>query len=254
MNAFARWWWCVVLVACGASSEPESAGAASGTEGAERVGPVSPAPPAEPIDLRYHMNTSFWGAVAVRDALIDGDLERAREEALRLSRQAFPEHPDAWDPWVAEMQGAAAEVSLAPDAQGVGRALGLVATTCAKCHARTHRGPEYQELDKQGAASWKDEDLTDRMRQHWWAANELWLGLVTPSELSWSRGASALRHVFLTAPEREGAPLSAAAHEWLLEVRALGERARRSGTPNARATVYGELLARCGSCHGGGSP
>jgi hypothetical protein len=97
--------------------------------------------------------------------------------------------------------------------------------------------------------SWKDENLTDRMRQHAWAADELWLGLVTPSELNWRRGARALAHTFLTAPAQDGEEVSEPAHQRLLEIRALGEEASRAGTTESRAIVYGDLLSRCGQCH-----
>jgi hypothetical protein len=245
-----RWMGCIVLLACGPSAAPEEPSPAAPSEGAEQpAGQGTQAQPGAAPDTPHHMNRSFWAAVAVRNALMDGNLDEAKRQASTLAQQDFGGYPDDWRRWVAAIQKEAGDIAVAGDVHEAGRSLALLATACGGCHLEKNTGPAVAELQRPDAETWKDEELTDRMKQHFWAENELWFGLVTPSELGWRRGARGLAHTFLTAPDDEGKPVSEPTHEALLEVRKLGEEASKAGTTQLRAELYGKLLAKCGDCH-----
>lgn len=164
-------------------------------------------------------------ALDVRDAVIHGDLTAARANAfrfagLRISRGRTIEYEEG----AIEARQVAASVAAAPDLERTAAAVGQLAKTCADCHARMS-GPTRLVPEPVPHRA-------GRMTGHAWAMNELWSGIVGNSEEPWHAGAAAL------ASE---APTT--------EVRAIAERAARASDPNARAAVYGELLATCARCH-----
>ena len=94
------------------------------------------------------------------------------------------------------------------------------------------------------------------MRRHQWAMDRLWDALVVPSDDAWNAGALALAEAPLVpeqlTPSKSPAPRVA---ELAQTVHDLGLKAASADRGDARAEVYGELLATCAECHkwlGGG--
>lgn len=238
----------VLLAAC---TEPESASTYE-TSGAEQPDQaqdgVADAAPERP-DLKYHMDVSFWAAIDARDSLINGNLTKVRGFGNALATQDFSYLPDQWQPWVKRMQQKAADVEVAPDLNAAAQSVSDLAVTCGNCHWATDAGPHRQPFDRAGAVPGEPEELDERMYRHQWAANELWMALITPSFKAWSRGAMALRRAPVDPPTQDGEAIDPAMQTRLEEIRNIGTRAVSASSVEDRSRMYAELLAKCAHCH-----
>lgn len=215
----------------------------AGSEGAGPSAPASAAPsrsigPA--VMLRHEVFS-----VAVRDAIVRGDLATAQRNARDLGAIRVNGSPE-----IAEraqtMSDAAKAIAAAPDLSAAARATGGLVQTCADCHARL-TGPTRLAIEP---APRDEGGRRGRMRRHVWAMNELWDGLVGNSEAPWRAGAAALADPALASSELIPAKSRTPEVERLAEdVRTLGARAAAADDTTVRAGLYGELLATCADCH-----
>ena len=150
-----------------------------------------------------------------------------------------------------DMKAAAARSTGASDLKEAGRDVGLVARTCGDCH--TSFGRPGILVEPPGAMS---SGAHASMRRHQWAMDRLWDALVVPSDDAWNAGALALAEAPLVpeqlTPSKSPAPR---VEELAQTVHDLGLKAASADRGDARAEVYGELLATCAECHkwlGGG--
>jgi hypothetical protein len=94
------------------------------------------------------------------------------------------------------------------------------------------------------------------MQRHQWAAQQLWEGLVVPSDDAWSAGALVMSEAPLEPEELSPGHSSAPrVGELALAVHDLGAKAGVSDRVSVRADLYGQMLASCADCHkwlGGG--
>jgi hypothetical protein len=195
------------------------------------------------------MQATFWMAVIARDAVIAGDLAAAKRAASALAKHDYAGTlPAAWKHWIARMQQRADEVVLAPDLEAAAGAVAALGSSCGDCHdaqsTRARRGDER-------ALPWQDppDDVAQRMDRHAAGAEQLWQGLIGPSEPAWLNGTITLTRAPLSAPERDGEEMDPALAAQIEEVRTLAKKARAATSYQGRAAVYGELLARCANCH-----
>jgi hypothetical protein len=84
------------------------------------------------------------------------------------------------------------------------------------------------------------------MTDHAWAAARLWEGLVGPSPALWSTGAGALADSTLTIVA-EGGELGVG--DDVARIKLLATRAKKAETQDARAELYGQIMATCARCH-----
>ena len=228
----------LAVAACGGSTPPPTQSAPTT---AEAAGP-------EP-DRGHHMLQTFWMAVDARDALIDGDLERAKTAARALAHynygDAFP--PD-WKHWVGEMQQLADEAALAGNVDEAAQAIGALGVTCGNCHWQQLSGPRGPRTEPE---PWHDppDEVTERMQRHQLAAEDLWAGLITPSEEAWRNGTITLTRAPIEAPQEQGDPVDPQFAERVEAIRELGQRARTVRTHGERGQIYGQLIATCAHCH-----
>jgi hypothetical protein len=195
------------------------------------------------------MRASFWDTLEARDALIAGDLARAKQAADRLARTDYAATlPPDWMPWTARLQQHAADLSLAGDLGGAAQALGRIALVCGECHELHDAGPAHPRVQ---SLPWEDppEALDARMQRHQLGIAQMWDGLVLPSEQAFRSGTVTITRAPLRAPEQATAPIAEALKARVEEVRALAKDARRATTYEERGRVYGELIARCAQCH-----
>jgi hypothetical protein len=231
---------------CEAVSTPKSA-AASGSEGAPAATRASPA--SAPPDLAAHMQASFWEAIRARDALISADLPAAQRAAEALANQDLhPLVPADWLHWVNAMQQSARELSMAPTLASASAEIARLALICGECHELHRRDPDRGRTDPQPWPEPQD-DLEFRMLRHQIGADQLWDGLVLPSENLFRSGTMTLARAPLAPPEQNGRPVGPALQERIEAVRTLARQAREATTYSERGRVYGELIARCADCH-----
>ncbi|MGD8860826.1 MAG: hypothetical protein PVI30_12520, partial [Myxococcales bacterium] len=240
----------LLIAACDSAgvAPAESSSAAAQTTGTEA--PVADAP-----DTVHHMQSSFWTAVEARDLLVAGDFEGAKRAAATLSKEDFSNLPDSWKTWVGEMQRVADEIAIAPDVRAAAIGVGRLGVTCGDCHWAQGTGPDQPRPDP---LPWKDppDDLLERMDRHQAGADQLWLGLIAPSEDAWRAGTVSLTRAPLAPPQEDGEAVDDELAQEVAQVRQLAVDAREARTHDERARVYGEFLATCASCHAvlGGGP
>jgi mono/diheme cytochrome c family protein len=188
-----------------------------------------------------HMQEHFTQVSTIQDAVIRGDLEAVAEPAEWLARhRPVDSLPAGWEPYVADMSLAAQralEASTIEDAAAAAAAMGLA---CGACHQATETGPKFT----LGAEVNTARGVGAHMQRHRWAADRMWEGLVGPSDTSWAWGAASMREAALRP---QGQPEQI--EDLAKQVHQLGAQAEEAIEPEARATVYGELLGTCADCH-----
>ncbi len=238
----------LALTQCAHASGKRPAAAAASAGPATQASAAAPA--GEPPDRGYHMQATFWRALDVRDALIAGELARAKLFASTLAThddvRAFPED---WKHWVAAMQQQADNVSLAPDLASASQAIGALALSCGDCHDQMRKGQRALPPPDPRLHDQPPDTLSERMYRHRLAADELWLGLIEPSETLWKRGTVTLTRAPLEPPVKDGEEVDARVAEDLERIRALAKAARAARSHPERARIYGQIIARCAACH-----
>ncbi|MDJ0652916.1 MAG: hypothetical protein QNJ40_02100 [Xanthomonadales bacterium] len=200
---------------------------------------------ADPPAVESHMREHFARATLLQTAIIEADLERAREQAAWLADHGSPQGlPDGWQPFVEDLRGLAAEISAARGLVVAAGATADLALACGRCHQKfqVNTWLESTSMPPQG------NDIADRMARHQWAADRLWEGLIGGSDSAWLRGAEILAEVPLTATQVLGEPSTTA--DFLADrVHRLGREARETARQESRARLYGNLLTTCAECH-----
>jgi len=205
-------------------------------------------PPATPEEtLSAHMEEHLDRVTETRDAVIAGDLEAAKESATWLSEhEPAAQIQEAWIPHVENMKQAVAGASAWATIEEASRAVAEMAHSCGQCHttvaATITRAPVPEPQPGKGIAA--------HMRLHAAAADRMWKGLVSPSELSWGMGA---RTIGVKALGPGDLGLEGTAPEAIVElakaVHTLGVKAAEAAAGEERVTAYAELLGTCGGCH-----
>ena len=236
----------LALMAPGCRSTPQD----------EQAGPTRESP--EPGDtraagVRARMRGHETHGRAMRDAVERGDLDVAKVEAKALANLPVDGPIDGvWRPMLDGMKIAAGQMASAKDLAEAASDVGLVAKTCGDCHGLLGRRGVMV-----GDAGLPATGATAAMQSHHWAAARLWDGLVVPSNDAWQVGALALSEAPLSpellTPGRSPVPRVG---DLVQSVHNLGRKAQTLESADARAELYGHVLATCSSCHGwsGGGP
>ena len=209
---------------------------------------------AEDIELGDHMARHGTHLTDTRDAIIDGNLERAA--ALGQALAASPRIgglPENGAPFEVAFFAQATRIGEATDLVEAGRAVGRTAQACGDCHAALSGGParEGGEAPADGGA------LSHEMARHSWAAERMWTGLLLDDAALLAEGMAALEAAPLVPtglPSASNLPTELAALEVTVHDKAAAAvRAAESGGDAGGA--FGEMLAACATCHlatGGG--
>ena len=237
----------LAISACKATNPGDKAGVA-GVPGP----PPSASGDAAEATVRASMQGHDKHGDALRDAMVRGDLDRAKSEAKVLSelRLAGPTS-GLFRHLLEAMKEAAARASGASDLEDASRDAGVVAKTCGDCHTVFGR-PGMIVPQPAAPAS----GVRAAMQRHQWAAEQLWEGLVVPSDDQWNAGALALAEAPL-APEAltPGKSPVPRVGELARTVHDLGRKAAAVERVDMRADLYGQMLSTCADCHqwlGGG--
>lgn len=232
------------LVACG-SAQPSPVTHGSNTTGAEQTSVEAAVPP----DLTWHMQATFWDSLRARDALIDGDLAAAQRAADKLAQTDYSRVvPADWKVGVGALQQHAAALSIAPNLVAAAQELGRMALSCGECHELRKRGPGRTLMVP---LPWEDppESLEERMQRHQMGVDQMWDGLVLPSENAWRSGTVTITRAPLRAPEQAHESISPELQARIEATRDLGRQARVATTFQERGRIFGELIAGCAQCH-----
>lgn len=201
--------------------------------------PVEPAPapaPAPAVDTV--MNTHFGEATQAVDAVIFGDLTRARRVGARLAtRSPLEGEPDAWAGSLVAVRQLGAQLEQARDLPEAASAVAGLAGACGSCHTATGGGPPLRAVDTIVEATLP----SAHMQKHVWATHLMWTGLVTPSEALFQRAADVLG----TVPDEVRTDLVFVATDAAIHARA----AAPVSSPEERQAMFADLIADCAACH-----
>ena len=203
------------------------------------------------VDIATHMHEHLTRITEIKTQIISGNLPGVHEPAIWLAEhESATGLPENFEPYVEQMRNYARQVVAAGDLDSAAVAVSNMARTCGNCHLvngiRIAFGYDRTPSD------WSD--TRSHMRRHQWAADRLWEGLIGPSDSAWGRGTDMLVDVPLSpinVMDGTTATFDAAAiDEIARSVHVLGGQGTNTGTPDARADLYAELLGRCAQCHG----
>lgn len=168
-------------------------------------------------------------------AAVSGDLGRMREAMLVLANDEWsPYLKTAWKEHHDRLREAAGQVAKARARDEALESFALVGQSCSDCH-QSAGGPAATASEAPPAGS-------DEMVHHQWAAEQLWLGLMAPSDEAWLRGAGAMATARLVrSDERQVDRIAGRVVE-------LSKRATTVPS-NERAGIMSRFLAACGDCH-----
>ena len=142
----------------------------------------------EPETAADHMEQHFEQVDAVMTAVIAGDLAAVKQPAGWLASHEPAEGlPDDWEPFVTDMQAAARVAEEATDIATAAVATGEMALLCGACHTAVGQGTAFAFMTQP-----EETGVTGHMKRHSWALDQLWQGLIGPSEESWQQGAQGL--------------------------------------------------------------
>jgi cytochrome c553 len=198
-------------------------------------------------DVTKHMPQHFVYAHDVVDAIIDGDLERAQTVAKKVADHRTNSMPADWWPYVRDMRAAAQAIERADSLEAAGAASGRLVLACGNCHSFLGGGPIVPPVPV------PDRDSAGCMLQHRWATERLWLGLAVPSEDAWKQGADVFKQTTGCPEALSGGPSDPSIFaEAARAMREQSASAHSAATLEKRASLYGRMLATCGTCHTSG--
>jgi hypothetical protein len=241
---------------------PEETTRALALPPSDTLGSVEPLPEAanpwptprlsERTDRKVHMGYTFWDAVDARDALLDADLERAQAFARALRDRDYGDTlPQDWKPFIGDMRMHADQLAMAPDLETAAKELAMISLSCGNCHWVADHGPKPLP-DARVIEPRKDEELLEqRMLRHAIGSEQMWEGLMIPSDHAWHDGTTVFTRAPLEPPRDKGVAVDTEMQARIEELRGLARSARVARSHKERAELYGQMVARCASCHYG---
>jgi cytochrome c553 len=206
----------------------------------ETPAPTSPGPAR---DASETMHEYFDAVDAIRAALVDGDLAAAQNEATRVVEAPLAADLAHWKEHVDRMREIGRELQASRDVEQASITAARLGAACGDCHRALGFRPELKRAPEPAA----DPEVDAQMQRHAWAVDQMWEGLVVPSDDRWKIGAAAIAEAPLVGDGSTGDVL-AALEKRAAEVHALGRRAVEA-PPQERAALLGALLGGCGGCH-----
>jgi len=198
----------------------------------------------KPAGMKEH----FDRVVTIQQAVIRGDLEDVREPARWIAdNQSNEGLPSPAHALITNMRAVARRAAEATTLAAAGTEAGALVATCGNCHAalatRVKLPPVPDPPAKTGTAG--------HMLEHQHAVDLMYQGIVGPSDEFWNKGASELKEAPLAKKDLPRDPAltnEVAASE--AKTHQLAEKALQTKDANGRASIYGEVISGCGSCHG----
>ena len=212
-------------------------------EGASSPPPPTEVAPTRPeacpmLDFPPHIS-------AAREAVLRNDSAVLRRELGWMA--AAPGLPVGLRPPVTPEEAAAASPEESDESRAAAVFLGELGMRCGACHQGA--GPKFPEVPRPVSAV----GVAPHMQRNLWTLDRMWEGLLGPSDARWSDGVALLAGADLDPAlfaGREAGQQSPAGDlaPWLKKI---GETALQTPDLEARARLYGDLLATCAECHQG---
>ena len=193
------------------------------------------------------MHGRFSRTVDIQTGVVLGNLDRARAAAAWIASQdESGDFPAGTDVYQAQLRSQAALIAQDQELESAAEHTAQMAAVCGNCHLATQGGPRFvigSEPD-QGSTTAK------RMIRHLWAADRMWEGLVGPSGETWMAGTRVLQEGAESLERAlQGSNSPEEARRYMADLRNLAEEGAAATNQEARASVYGRLLATCYGCH-----
>ncbi|MDP1830156.1 MAG: hypothetical protein Q8L48_43230 [Archangium sp.] len=214
------------------------------------AGPVSeavplPAPAVTPT-VPAHMSEHFLKSAELKKAVIDGKLGDFKASAVWMAEHELAaEYPENWKGGVDAMKDSARLGRDAATLEAAAASLGATGAACAACHEKLG-GPKVTPVGEPPA---EGSGNPPHMLRHQWAMDLMWLGLVTPSDEAWVKGAEVMSDAPLTPGTISPTQTVTRAVAKLADETHAAAAAARNVEKSARGKVYGELLLSCTGCH-----
>jgi cytochrome c553 len=191
------------------------------------------------------MHDHFDKLSGVLDAVVQGDLESSRTRASSLQGAVASEtYSPRYRDFASDVMQAAQLASEAESIESAAERVANIALACGRCHAS--QGFNATKSDS-SFPSEQPAELSEKMWQHLWAADQLWLGVVGPSNTAWKAGSSALLAAELTS--RDIADATEAMRILAAKVIQFAKSAEEASDHESRARVLGQFLGTCAGCH-----
>ena len=231
---------CSAFAGCGPSAPPSQAPLGPPADGTGH--PLTQAV----LDAHARMHARFHATYRIHAAIAASDLEGARRAAQQIVELEEPEALPVWRPYLEQTRAAARQVVAAADPAAAATRLADLGRTCASCHEAMRIKIAFPSDPPPDA----DPELRATMASHHWAASRMWEGLLAPSVERWREGARVLEAAPLPiTAEIDQPPHGLGIADDVARLRLLARRAQDAVDLEARATLYGELLGTCVSCH-----
>jgi hypothetical protein len=140
----------VVLVALGTGCKQDTPATAE-AENPPAQGRTTP--PRTMRQTPERMRDHFKAGVLVRDALIAGDLELAKWNAIWLAEREPEPDVTGWSPSMNELRARARRIAEASDVTTACAATADLALECGRCHQANGASPRFVVTDRRVAAS-----------------------------------------------------------------------------------------------------
>lgn len=193
------------------------------------------------------MHERFSRTVDIQTGIVLGDLERAKSAAAWIATQdGSRDFPAGTEAYQDRLRSRAGLIAMDEELDSAALHTAEIAAVCGNCHLATGGGPRFVIGSEPGQGS----TAARQMIRHLWAADRMWEGLVGPSAETWMAGIGVLNE---GEEGLEGVVRSSDAPEearrYLADLRNLAEEGAAATTQEARASIYGRLLATCYGCH-----
>ena len=195
---------------------------------------------------REAMQDHFKAVVLVRDALIAGNVDLTKWNASWIAERQPSPAIQSWSLYVDHLRERALAIVAGKTLDDVAHATASLGVECGNCHAANRVSLTIPRVDQRESAS----GTRPHMLRHQWAAEQMWIGLVTPSEATWNAGVAELAEAPLGQENiLPNASVTPAIVQLAADVHAIGGEGARATTWEERAALYGRLVTTCASCH-----
>lgn len=200
--------------------------------------------PASDKVIQAHMASNFAEGTAVRDAVVAGRLDDARDamkalagrtDTTLLGRQG--------EAFLQNLKSAAAAGSASQSAVDLGTSVGKLGAACGACHASFE--VPLSPITAQPPDGWAGHGKTGA-----WMVSAMWTGMLANADSAWTTGTS----VLATAPTDlagygvRGATTTEATAA-IETFKTLAATAPLAADRDSRAAAVGQIVGACGRCH-----